>query len=155
MTLHKTINITILITLTFALAACSRTIAGLTKEKIAIKKTVFKVQVPKGDKAVNKYYGGHGVMFTIVYSDSSFLYYTDDRAFATPNYNNYKAADFYPPPGGITADSTISGQQLDGRHWKEIFHWNESYKGGYWTGYKNVPADKVSLFDKAVLTFER
>ncbi|HVX26419.1 MAG TPA: hypothetical protein VHB70_08765 [Parafilimonas sp.] len=155
MTLRKTLNILTVLTLTFAFIACSQKITGLTKDKISIQKTVFKVQIPKGDKLISKYYGGHGLMFTIVYADSSFFYYTDDWAVATPTNIYYKSVGFYPPPGGITVDSTLSGQQPDGRYWKEIFHWNETFKSGTWIGYKNIPADKVSLADKSILTFKR
>jgi len=155
MTLRKVLNLTLLLTITLTLFDCSRTITGLTKERIEVQKTVFKIQAPNGDKKVNTTIGGHGLWFTIIYPDSSFIYYTSDWAFVTPNNNNYKTIGFNPPPGGITSDSTISGQQPDGRFWKEIFYWTESYKRGYWIGYKNVPQDKVGLFDKSLLTLSR
>ena len=153
MTLRE--NLIIALTLTiFSLLSCSRTITGLTKEQIVIQKKVFKIQVPKGDKKVGTTIGGHGLWFTVIYPDSSFIYYTSDWAVITPNNTNYKTIGFNPPPGGITSDSTIGGQQADGRFWKEIFHWKESYKRGYWVGYKGVPQDKVSLFDKSILTLK-
>jgi len=78
MTLHKNLNITLLLTIALALFACSRTITGLTKERIEVQKTVFKIQAPTGDKKVNTTIGGHGLWFTIMYPDSSFIYYTSD-----------------------------------------------------------------------------
>jgi len=37
----------------------------------------------------------------------------------------------------------------------EDFYWTESYKRGYWIGYKNVPQEKVGLFDKSLMTLSR
>jgi|GEM_PF-3194016 len=152
MTKRKSIFILLM---TFLWFSCSKKITGLTQERIRIDKTVFKIQAPKGDKKIGTTIGGHGLWFTIIYPDSSFIYYTSDWAVMTPNKNNYQTIDFNPPPGGITSDSTISGQQLDKKFWKEKFTWIESYKNGYWIGYKNVPQDKVSLFDKSILTLKR
>jgi len=152
MILRETLTKTILFLLAIAMFACSRTFIGLTKERISVDKKLFKIQVPRGAKRIEETIGGHGLWFTVIYPDSSFIYYSSDWAFITPNNSNYKTIGFNPPPGGITSDSTIGGEQTDGRYWKEIFYWTERYKRGYWIGYKNVSKDRVSLFDKSLLT---
>src|SRR5690349_20610805 len=100
MTKLKSILILLMSCLLFS---CSKRITGLTQERIRIDKTLFKIQVPKGDKKVGTTISGHGLWFTIIYPDSSFIYYTSDWAFITPNNNNYKTVGFNPPPGGITS----------------------------------------------------
>jgi Ca2+-binding RTX toxin-like protein len=113
-------------------------------------KYIYKIQVPHGDTGVSKIYGGHGNSFGVGYSDSSFIYYTNDTYIETPNYfDNYKLAGFATPIGGLQADTVIGGQQSDGKYWKEIFH------NGYYIGYKNVPKERVELFDKSLITFRR
>jgi hypothetical protein len=113
-------------------------------------KHIYSIQVPKGDTCVSKVFGGHGQSFSIHYSDKSFIYYNDDNYVVTPNYfDNYKTINYVTPVGGLQSDTTIGGQQKDGKYWKEIFHKN------YYIGYKNVSKNQVTLFDKSLETFEK
>jgi hypothetical protein len=135
------------------LVACSVTDNGLTKKRIVINrnhKYVYKIGAPTGDTGIVKTYGGHGHGFEVRYRDSSFVYYTNDMYFATPNYfDNYKSINFTTPVGGLQVDTILQGEQKDGKYWKEIFH------NGYYIGYKNVPKEKVELFDNSLTTFKR
>lgn len=103
-----------------------------------------------GDTGISKVFGGHGQSFSIKYDDGSFIYYTNDMYVAIPNYfENYNSIHFKTPVGGLQSDTTIGGQQKDGKYWKEIFHKN------YYIGYKNVSKDQISLFEKALKTFKK
>lgn len=121
----------------------------LTTEKIVFGKLIFKINVPPGFKKIGKSWGGHGLTFSIVYSDTSSLYYTDDHFFVTPNAANYRSTGFTPLPGGLTSDSTMGGRSANGKYWKEI------YRNGYWLGYKNVTEERKSLFDLALTTVRK
>jgi hypothetical protein len=108
------------------------------------------MEVPNGDTGILKIYGGHGHSFGVGYKDSSFIYYSNDTYVATPNYfDNYKSVGFVIPIGGLQSDTILQGQQKDGKYWKEIFH------NGSYIGYKNVPKEKLQLFDKSLTTFRR
>jgi hypothetical protein len=135
------------------LFACSASKMGLTKKRIVMNenyKHIYSIAVPVGDTGISKIYGGHGQGFSINYIDDSFIYYTDDMYVATPNYfNNYTSINFTIPLGGLQSDTTISGQQKDGKYWKEIFHKN------YFIGYKNVMENQVSIFDKSLESFKK
>ena len=135
------------------LVACSIKENGLISKRVVLKgnhKYVYKIQVPFGDTGINKIYGGHGHSFEVGYKDSSFIYYTNDMYFATPNYfGNYKLIGFVTPIGGLQSDTVLRGRQNDGKYWKEIYH------NGYYVGYKNIPNEKVAIFDRSLTTFRR
>jgi hypothetical protein len=135
------------------LMACVATKNNLTSKRIVISRShryIYKIQVPKGDTGITKIYGGHGQGFGVGYKDSSFIYYTNDTYIATPNYfDNYKLVGFVTPIGGLQVDTVISGQQTNGKYWKEIF------QKGYYIGYKNVPKENVELFNKSLATFRQ
>lgn len=145
----------LLLFLIFALMlfACSMNKAGLAGKRIVVNenyKHVYSTRVPAGDTCVSKIFGGHGQGFSINYIDGSFIYYTDDMYVATPNYfDNYQSINYTTPVGGPQSDTTIGGQQKDGKYWKEIFHKN------YYIGYKNVSKNQLSLFDKSLETFKK
>lgn len=152
MTLRLNKRILGLLTLHILFLSCSVTESGLTRKRIVMGNNnsyAFRIQVPKGDTGISKIYGGHGYSFGIGYNDSSFIYYTNDTYVATPNYfDNYKLIGFVTPIGGLQSDTVIGGQQSDGRYWKEVFH------KGYYIGYKNVPKERVELFNKSLTTFQ-
>ncbi len=138
---------------TLTLSACSITKTGLTRKRIVMNenyKHIYSIAAPAGDTGISKIYGGHGQGFSINYIDGSFIYYTDDMYVATPNYfDNYKFINYTTPVGGPQSDTTIGGQQKDGKYWKETFHKN------YYIGYKNVSKNKISLFDNSLKTFKK
>lgn len=150
---YKYLRLLYFFILALTLFACSITKTGLTKKKIVMNenyKHIYLIQIPKGNTDVSKIFGGHGQSFSIHYHDNSFIYYTDDMYVATPNYfENYKSINYVTPVGGPQSDTTIGGQQKDGKYWKEIFHKN------YYIGYKNVSKNQISLFDKSLETFEK
>jgi len=125
----------------------------MTSKRITMNKShkyIYKIEVPVDDTGVSKIYGGHGHSFGIGYRDGSFIYYSSDILVATPNYfENYKSIGFAIPIGGLQADTIIGGQQPDGKYWKEIFH------NGYYIGYKNVPRERMDLFNKSLMTFRQ
>ena len=153
MTLHNKIVSLYILTFSFTLVACSITENGLISKRVVLNKKnkyVYKIKVPNGDTGINKIYGGHGHSFEVGYRDSSFIYYTNDMYFATPNYfDNYKLIGFVIPVGDLQSDTVLQGQQKDGKYWKEIFH------NGYYIGYKNIPKERVELFDKSLTTYKR
>ena len=133
------------------MTACSVTESGLTKKRVRAgnnHRHFHKIQVPHGDTGVTIISGGHGYSFGFGYRDSSFIYFNNDTYVATPNgFDNYKLIGFMTPIGGLQSDTTIGGEQPDGRYWKEIFY------NGYYIGYKNVPKERLELFNKSLSTF--
>ncbi len=126
-----------------------RTKIAYQKPKRLFAKTKYIIfDVPKGCTTW-KFETHHGFTAGILYPDSSALYYWDDGYMMTPNKDNYKTVSFEPPQGWAIGDTVLSGQQADGKYWKEKF------TNRYWIGYKDVPKEEVKLFDKSLASFKR
>lgn len=144
---------------TFIILSCSTTNRQLTKEKITFNKShigqrksysIYRPAFKNKEYRTSLFIGGHGNGFQIIYSDSATIYYSNDRYISSPNQYNYSTIGWkgfeYP---NEQKDTIISGQQSDGRLWKEI------RKGNDYIGYFNVSPTEKLLFDKAITTFKK
>lgn len=148
---------TIIIILIFISCAGSD---NLIEEKIIFRKRAigfrksYKIKVPEISNQnydINYLVGGHGHEFRIVYSDSSILYFNNDQAVASINYDNYESIGFQENPfEEMKKDTVIGGKQKNGLYWKELIFKDDSK-----LGYTNVPLNNKDLFDKSLKTFKK
>jgi hypothetical protein len=132
---------------------------GLVTEKIVFKKkqigkkTEFTIDVPdleNANRTIILTLGGHGYGFHIVYSNSSEIYYTNDWAVMTSNYENYKTINWEGfSRFNSVQDTVINGIQTNGLCWKEI------KKGSDYIGYLNISETNKYLFDQSLLTLKK
>lgn len=139
---------------------------GLFRKKIAYekpkrlfaKRKFLIFNIPKNHQNILQTMSNHGFTASIYYPDSSTIYYWDDKGMMPPNKNNYETISFEPPPGWNMGDTVVFGLQTNGKYWKEVFvgqNWIDKSFTPYWIGYKNVPKEKVMLFDKVLDLFKR
>ncbi len=133
--------------------------SDLITQKIVFKKeyignkAIYHIDIPKFDNIESETIlitGGHGHGFQIIYSDSSAIYYSNDKYTTTPNYVNYKTINWDTHRMTNQPNDTIIGGTLpSGLSWKEI------KKGHEFIGYTNVSKSKKSSFEKSILSFKK
>jgi len=139
--------------------ACSVSKSDLIAQKIVFKKefighkAIYHIDIPKFDNIESEtilFTGGHGHGFQIIYSDSSSIYYSNDKYTTTPNYENYKT-DIWNSYRFLESpkDTIIEGVLANGLRWKEI------KKGNDFIGYTNVSNLQKSSFEKSILSFKK
>lgn len=135
---------------------CSSGNRTFVNEKIVFKRTdigvrkVYHISRPIkiGDAKKIQYFGGHGQGFEIIYSDSSKIYYSNDRAVATPNHLNYETIGWSELLLD-KKDTIIAGIQKNGKYWKEII------SGKDHIGYLNVIETEKKIFDQSIESFRK
>jgi hypothetical protein len=122
-------------------------------KKEAGKKTKYAIKIPKSDSTFHtliKTLGGHGIGFQLMYTDSSIIYFSNDWAIATPNYNNYQKIDLNTIGSRlIDLDTVMFGIQSNGLNWKEIISDNS------FIGYLNVSNKNKELYDQSISSIHK
>jgi len=120
----------------------------LVKQRIEIENNVLLIESPNYKNKISRYIGGHGISFDIKFSDKAEIFYNADKALGTPTTVFYNSIIYRPLLGTIPNNTTIGGEQPNGKYCKEkIFNENS-------IGYINVLRSKKTVFDKSLGTFK-
>ena len=135
------------------LLLCSATAASdepdLVERKVHVGRHTYQLLVPKGKHVIDSHTSIHGGGFEVRYADGSVVFGLNDSGIDSPTRQFYSSVNFtrYLYRG---TDTTIAGNQADGKVWKErIF----SGEGGYSVGYINVSRERQKLYDAVLASF--